>query len=300
VDVGADLHIWGPEFAGTAHVKLSIISFDISFGSGSGRQLKPIGWDAFQESFLPKDKEGRLAICGISISGGMLSAPDADGVDWVVNPKTLALVTDSVIPSKVAQARGGVVPGLGAVESGFGIGPMDVSAADFSSAVNVTLGKHNELTGEYEAAEADFAFGPVLKHVPVALWGTTLTPPVNGPAFVRDTLAGFVVTPAAQPAPGATADIDRAALLYDADDVPAAFAWGELLSFVPQDFGDDEEAADRERRAAVGESINAQATADARARLLGALAVTAEVRLDGFDAAGEAFLFAPQVAATAA
>ena len=34
VDVGADLHIWGPEFSGKAHIHLWIVTFDVTFGAG--------------------------------------------------------------------------------------------------------------------------------------------------------------------------------------------------------------------------------------------------------------------------
>ncbi|MFM7575517.1 MAG: DUF6603 domain-containing protein, partial [Microcystaceae cyanobacterium] len=57
VEVGADLHIWGPEFAGTATVNLSIISFTIRFGNQSQSQPKAIDWDEFKKSFLPADKD---------------------------------------------------------------------------------------------------------------------------------------------------------------------------------------------------------------------------------------------------
>lgn len=51
LEMSVDLHIWGPEFSGTAKVKWWIISFTISFGAGAGRSDR-IDWAEFRKSFL--------------------------------------------------------------------------------------------------------------------------------------------------------------------------------------------------------------------------------------------------------
>ena len=46
--VGADVNVWGPDFSGTAHIDLSVVSFDITFGSASSRSPSPINWTTFR------------------------------------------------------------------------------------------------------------------------------------------------------------------------------------------------------------------------------------------------------------
>lgn len=317
VDVGADLHIWGPEFAGAAHIKLSIISFDISFGSSGGNSLQPINWDAFSESFLPKGKDNALEICGVSVADGLSGAPaknaddnkgdggdvkdggakdgDAVKIDWIINPKTFVLVTNSVIPSKDAYAGDQPFTLGDDVQTTFGIGPMAVTSGGVFSRHTVCV-KRMSAEGEFDdPADADFKLTPIKKNVPVALWGESLTPALNGPAFIRDTLAGFEVRPTKEPTPGATEDIKRSLLQYETEPVADAYQWVAFLPFVAQDFGADEEAAEEKRSQAVLESINDGATADARRRLLGALGVADPVELSGYTA--EDFLIPPQIEA---
>ena len=300
VDVGADLHIWGPEFAGTAHIKLSVISFDISFGAASGRKLEPIDWGAFSESFLPKAKKGGLDICTVSVADGLLSVPppSADAkkdsaIDWYINPKGFLLVTNSVIPSKEAYKRDEAAD-TGKANKTVGVAPMALTSAHFSSRHTVSFSRRNS-QGVFEAADADFDLKPVLKDVPVALWGESLTPSLNGPAFVKDALAGFEVSARAAPTPGATADIERSALQYETEKVADAFAWESFRAFTPKTYGGaDEEAEEAARLADIVATIN-DGGALARARLLKALGVTDAVDLAGYAADG--FIIPPQVEA---
>ncbi len=76
IAAGADLEIWGPEFAGVAHIKAKIllinVAFDVSLGAAAKQAPQKIGWADFKESFLP----AKLAQTGVSlnISNGQLIA----------------------------------------------------------------------------------------------------------------------------------------------------------------------------------------------------------------------------------
>ena len=107
VDVGADLHIWGPEFTGKAHIHLSVVSFTVSFGAGAAQTPQPIDWNTFKSSFLPADSD----ICSIAVKDGLVRKvnPDDKSDLGVINPKYLCLVTNSVIPTtqaKITIAKG--------------------------------------------------------------------------------------------------------------------------------------------------------------------------------------------------
>jgi hypothetical protein len=58
VELGADVHIWGPAMAGTATVHWWVISFTVNFGATNTRpnDSRIIPWTEFQPYFLPKDQ----------------------------------------------------------------------------------------------------------------------------------------------------------------------------------------------------------------------------------------------------
>ena len=100
VDLGADLHLWGPEFSGEARIHWLFISFTVSFGKGASTELTPIEWTDFKTAFLPEKNQ----ICGIAVQQGLIRQVK-DGVQerWIMNPKEFVLVTNSVIPSTAAR-----------------------------------------------------------------------------------------------------------------------------------------------------------------------------------------------------
>jgi hypothetical protein len=61
VHVGADVHLWGPKFAGTAEVDLYVCSFTINFGDAAQQTVPLLPWSEFRESFLPPVMAGRDA-----------------------------------------------------------------------------------------------------------------------------------------------------------------------------------------------------------------------------------------------
>jgi hypothetical protein len=122
LDVRADMHLWGPEFSGEAHVYLKVWkirhALDYTFGDAKPH-LVPITWARFQQAFLPQlnDKVGSKSddksrdrtggktdphgVCGVSVKGGLIrTVGDGDTSRWVVNPMEFALTTNSLIPIK--------------------------------------------------------------------------------------------------------------------------------------------------------------------------------------------------------
>lgn len=109
LDIGADLHIWGPEFSGTADLHARVlgigVSFSISFG-GASQQTKLISWNDFKESFLPANaladnKPATADIITLSASGGLLGEVEDKAKNTkilLINPKDFALSISSLIP----------------------------------------------------------------------------------------------------------------------------------------------------------------------------------------------------------
>ncbi len=115
ISASADLKLWGPEFAGRAHVHVVVISFTVEFGDSSSNAPPKIDWQEFQTSFLPAPKttaSGAVQqVCTVVVQEGLVRSvteSDDDGQDisrWVVNPKTFLLATDSLFPSNQAGMR---------------------------------------------------------------------------------------------------------------------------------------------------------------------------------------------------
>ncbi|MBL8228240.1 MAG: hypothetical protein JNL98_07175 [Bryobacterales bacterium] len=120
VHVGATLYVWGPPFGGKATVDLDVISFTIKFGAAPAPP-PPVGWSAFRTNFLPQDSSSsttrlpRMAlatapadpppttnIIKASVQSGLLQS-NVDGFDWIVDPETFVIVTNSTIPANNAQ-----------------------------------------------------------------------------------------------------------------------------------------------------------------------------------------------------
>lgn len=173
VGIGADLHIWGPDFSGTAHVKLWIVTFDVRFGAGTSQSPQPIDWTTFRTSFLPAaDKD----IASISLINGLKRQVDANSeLDWIVDVKHLEFETNSIIPIK-----------QGAQNKSFGIAPMNLKSGEVNSSFEVKI---KNPAGD--DISTDFSFEPILKNVPTGMWGTSVNPSLNGKKFISNALTGY-------------------------------------------------------------------------------------------------------------
>jgi hypothetical protein len=242
-DLGADLHLWGPEFAGTAHISLSIISFDVTFGPQNQPGPKPIDWTAFRQSFLPSS-----GLCAVAVSSGLLrKSTDAPSDLGTIDPQRLALLVSTVIPSTVAHIRADLplnhlyytgtadkpvfvpfiatdakavpaqAPTASATSAGaVAVGPMGIKLPQHAGPhLRATL--TITVTRGTEPMEHHFGFVPVLKPLPAGMWGELndqLRPDPNDPALVRDALAGFEIRPASAPQTGTDpATVDGTVLL---------------------------------------------------------------------------------------
>lgn len=119
LDVGAQLHVWGPEFGGYADIKVKVLGIGFSFGVDFGAEAAsapPLTWTEFQTSFLPELSETVSLVpakCLIKKVGDV----------WVFNPKEIELQVNSEVPvtnfgltqnaddqSTIAGATFGVAP----------------------------------------------------------------------------------------------------------------------------------------------------------------------------------------------
>lgn len=271
--VGADLSLWGPDFSGKAHVHLWIVSFTIKFGNAAPQKPQPNDWQTFKTSLLPAD----TSICTVSVTDGLVKEASKENTDLgIINPKDLSLVTNSVIPSKEAYSGNQKITTQG--NDHFGIGSMALTESELSTTQTIII------TKEGHDANEDFQYIPILKNVPVGLWGDSLTPTLNGNKTIKSTLAGFEIKPKTPPKSGETQAIDISQLKYTSTLIDKAYHWENFLTFQT----DQLEEADRIKK--IEKTI--VSTQQTRAQLLKALGFTAN---NLTPSVAHQFLIAPQV-----
>ena len=241
--ISADVHVWGPDFAGHAHVHLWCVSFNVDFGAKSRPALRPITWNAFKQSFLPKEESKMIHT---SVKDGLVRQDkNAKGeLQYeVINPKHFKLGVDLVLPYKTLKIETNDVPvqklqqttmhgetqvqvftknksdnyvqatGSNPITPGkFGIAPMACSAESLTSEVTITVEEYAD--NNWKPANQDFGFRPVLKRMPRALWGEKLQQDINGERYVENALAGLEIVPATAPKPGNTHWLPRKDLQF--------------------------------------------------------------------------------------
>jgi hypothetical protein len=212
LDVGADLHIWGPKFAGEATIHLWIISFTIHFGDSEASKPKVIGWEEFKTSFLPKAEE----LCSIAVADGLVrKGKDGDKSDLgFINGKHFCLVTDSRIPSTNAL-HGGTYTG-----NKFGIAPVGIKEVSSSTHTITIMSNQTDVSGQFD-------YTAIKKNVPAALWGGSLAPTLNGPQFVENALSGFKITAKEPKEPDQTPNIKLSKLLIGQASASQNCHWGK-------------------------------------------------------------------------
>lgn len=98
LDVGANLHLYGPEMGGYVNINWTILSFSIKFGNPEKAQfIYVLDWEMFNNSFLPiQEKE----VCRVTVLNGLISESENESESiWIVNSNNLAFSTQSLIPS---------------------------------------------------------------------------------------------------------------------------------------------------------------------------------------------------------
>ncbi|MBK7218724.1 MAG: hypothetical protein IPH95_17120 [Candidatus Promineofilum sp.] len=298
VSVGAEVHIWGPEFAGHAHIHLWCVTFDMDFGATTTPKLEPVDWATFNSSFLPPDK---TKMAQISVMAGLLRRETVrvDGADveqHVINPSDFHLGLDLVMPYasftvdaaeevivkslQQATVKGGaqIVPfrevdgrysqttmGRPVSTGSFGIAPMARSAGQITSRLQLTV-EAEDAGGQWQPAGRHFGFRPVLKRVPRALWGEKLQQDLNGERYAENVMAGMELTPAAPPRPGETQWIARQDLAYATTHVEPGIGFEPLTAFAAGELAANTAATDYLRT-----HLTDVATMSSRRQLLTAL-----------------------------
>lgn len=104
LEIGASLHVWGPEFAGTVTIHVLFFHITIRFGKQKKTVEPDLTWQEFQRDFLSDESAGNAAVraaagaplCSICISDGLIREAECF---FVVKPDKLKITTHSKLPS---------------------------------------------------------------------------------------------------------------------------------------------------------------------------------------------------------
>ncbi|MBC7568432.1 MAG: hypothetical protein H7319_01700 [Spirosoma sp.] len=216
-----------------------VSTFTITFGS-QNTVVPYISWDEFQRAFLP---DAEKVIAATVTSGKVREI----GEHIVINPKEFELTVETSVPvgesnisyggNKLQAGQTIALGGQSRTLSRVAMRPLEHGHPEqVRSSINLTL------TDKEKAINDNFAFEPVLKKMPVSLWDAPLAvsnskpgkPDLNGPQFIHDALAGFIIRPANPPKLGHTHQVARKALQYTTHEVQDGFFYEPEHDFVPQ------------------------------------------------------------------
>ncbi|MDR3336140.1 MAG: hypothetical protein LBT16_02950 [Treponema sp.] len=156
LELGCNLHIWGPEFAGNARVKLWCISFTINLGSDAQSSRSDLSPDEFIASFLPQGgdvkkspsgSDGAYQGCTVQFREGLLKErkTGAGQTKTVCCADRLKIVTGSLVPSTSLQFNGTavdtVIDGLFIRPCGIALGNSIQKVSLKKDGVTVTSGQ---------------------------------------------------------------------------------------------------------------------------------------------------------------
>jgi hypothetical protein len=166
IELGVEIDLWGPNFAGKAKISWFIISFTIKFGDINGQPPAPLTYAEFSESFLPA-KNGSAAnntdtACAEPLTMTVLGTiiKEKDGMTYVSADGLSFLATSAVPVSK----------------SDVVIRPM----GDKPYESNITFDNGESGFTSYTAKETR-------QLAPTAMWG--------GDGELREVVGGYEITP---------------------------------------------------------------------------------------------------------
>lgn len=173
-ELGADLHIWGPDFAGEARIKFYVVSFTVRFGADGSQEAKPIDWTDFSKSFLPHND----AVTSVVYAGGLLQEWEDKETKVkipLVNAQDLAVNVQSMAPCTGVSYLGHAPAGGDDWKGRLGIKPLYSSTLSTDMAVKMSRvipGEDADVVPVHKDVDPDlFDITVMRKGFPDAMWG---------------------------------------------------------------------------------------------------------------------------------
>jgi hypothetical protein len=170
LEINANLHVWGPPFAGTATVNFWILPFTVVFGAGQPKEPDPLKWEDFAKAFLPlSDDKAKPATIRIT-EGLVRELVDNKGKveNRIINPHELMIETDSAVPCTAVSLG---PPKNGQAKMAFGIRPIQATNLSSAHVVNITSTARKDNDGKPLSINDKFhVIQYSRKKYPEALW----------------------------------------------------------------------------------------------------------------------------------
>jgi hypothetical protein len=204
-ELGAELTLWGPPFAGEAYINLGIIAFTVPLGDSSASKTPiPICWDAFAKQFLPAEdvtKDGKTTkkprALSLAILAGVISEHDDGGNSKyaIVNPSELRLSVDTAVPVTTLQAGKDLRPSNADLWQ-----PKEMSALGVRPMGRTELDSKLEFGCTGPNGSKPFLYERVLTNAPEALWSRQPLPE-RGAALKSDVVRNCLMGVRLMPSP---------------------------------------------------------------------------------------------------
>jgi len=187
VELAADVHLWGPDFSGSARISWFIISFTVSFGDSAARKIPTVDWSEFKTSFLPKAQSGvsddSLQPLSVTIADGLRNQKEA-GADTrpIVFSDTLVVKIVSAVPCtcvRLGAEKEVVYQGGGQL----GVRPIGENKK-LSSALSVQI-------TDSDGNPVECHWKLISENLPTALWSLKDT----DTELICDVVSGVILTP---------------------------------------------------------------------------------------------------------
>ena len=193
-ELAAMLKIWGPPFAGEAHVDLGIVAFTIPIGDQSASRQPPrIWWPTFEATFLPEEP------LSITLASGLVAERDGKDGYVIVNPSELCLAVQSFIPITRSDFAIRCLDPPQPVKPAPSLGIRPTRQEKLESSLYLAFSRD---TGGNPVSQEDLlAYRPVLQNAPEALWSSTPMPDAKTATtlsanVIEDVLMGVQILPA--------------------------------------------------------------------------------------------------------
>ncbi|MFE4396104.1 MULTISPECIES: DUF6603 domain-containing protein [Streptomycetaceae] len=215
LELGVDVHLWGPPVGGRATFHVLFFHVTIPFGSHGDTAPDPLTWEEFLPQLPPVAQVLRVtAVAGLlpggsSVGGGQSGAGDV----WAVSAHGFGFTVTCAVPASELLLDDAPF----ASGDALGIRPMAKTGLVSQQRLTIKRGEETvDVRGEgWQVQESR-------SNVPKALWGTPLDSPppvpVGGQDLVADQLTGFTVTvPPAALAPNPLTATEEALSAEDLD-----------------------------------------------------------------------------------
>ena len=179
VNFGCTLDLWGPPVAGTIHIETFMITFDVHFGN-QAKPSEPLLWEQFEGLLLQSNdsKSDHASLLDINAVNGIvdpvvtypLPVPKPDSpVFWTVDGTSFKIRIASLFPIREVHDLAAKTL-YTSTSDPFYMKPMHFPKDDQHKTLTSTL--TISITDHDGKDQSDrFAVEPVIKQVPLAIWG---------------------------------------------------------------------------------------------------------------------------------